>query len=180
MDIDIIIGIVLIAVFLVVQLCFFIPTLRLTSRLRLLFPLWPSSSLATGTGTDAITSTIEVLSGYYFSEEFKDEVLAPINRYIEKNKTVAEYSVIKEMSARVSESIEEQISTLAPLPVNVGLIGTLIGIVIGVVGWQYDGGLTDIGSLRESDKWCRCCHGNHSDRINPIHSCVRYNKIRHS
>ena len=124
----------------VFQLRFFMPTLSLIGRLKKIFPEKPFDSLAIGTGEDGITEIIEAIPDYDLSEEFKEECLKPINQYLEKNKVVAEYGVIKEMSVRLSNSMEEQISALSPLPVNVGLVGTLAGILVGVLG------LTDLST----------------------------------
>ena len=139
----IILSVVVIAICLIVQLLFFTQANGLISSWGNIFPKYPTDSLVLGTGEDGTTTTIETLPGYDVSEEFEEKVLSPINRYLEDNKVAAEYGVIKEKALRVSELMEEQIDTLSPLPVNVGLFGTLVGIVIGVVGLMLSGGVDD-------------------------------------
>ena len=67
-----------------------------------------------------------------------------INNYLRKNNNaVADYHLMKDIVDRNCEVKEEEIATLLPFPLYAGLVGTMLGIIIGVA--------TLAASLQEAD-----------------------------
>lgn len=72
------------------------------------------------------------------SESFQ-EVLKETNAYLCKNVgTSADFTIIQDICERKIESLETQISKTINAPLYYGLIGTFIGIIVGVVGVAFN------------------------------------------
>lgn len=70
------------------------------------------------------------------------EIITSINRYLEKNRNaVTDFNLIRDIIDRNCDAIEDEIQTQIPIPLYFGLIGTMLGILIGV------GALVATGSL---------------------------------
>ncbi len=62
-------------------------------------------------------------------------ILDTINKYLETNKSSAsDFHLIKDIVDRNCDSLEEEINTQTPMPLYLGLIGTMFGILIGISG----------------------------------------------
>lgn len=62
-----------------------------------------------------------------------DEIRLSINKYLEKNKgSAANFSIIKDIVERSIDKEENEISLMTPIPLYLGLMGTLLGIIIGL------------------------------------------------
>lgn len=61
------------------------------------------------------------------------KILNSINNYLYKNKgAVSDFMLIKDIVERNCDSKEEEIETQTPIPLYIGLMGTMIGIIIGI------------------------------------------------
>lgn len=79
------------------------------------------------------------------------EILASINNYLSVNKGAAsDFHLIKDVVERNCDSLEEEIATLTPIPLYLGLIGTMIGILVGVGFLIISGGLAVLISTNDS------------------------------
>lgn len=79
------------------------------------------------------------------------EILASINDYLSVNKGAAsDFHLIKDVVERNCDSLEEEIATLTPIPLYLGLIGTMIGILVGVGFLIISGGLAVLISTNDS------------------------------
>ena len=67
-----------------------------------------------------------------------------INSYLASNKGSVEYSIIKDITERHCGNIEQQIEAITPVPIYIGLCGTVLGIIIGVLFLIFGGGLQSI------------------------------------
>lgn len=74
---------------------------------------------------------------YLFSD-----MVESINKYLEKNHGVVDFTIIKSIVDRAVESEEEDVSANVSLPLYIGLMGTFLGIVIGLVKIAFFGGVT--------------------------------------
>ena len=62
-----------------------------------------------------------------------DKVLTSINTYLLRNKgSVSDFNLIKDVVERNTDAVDEEINTLLPIPLYLGLMGTMLGIVIGL------------------------------------------------
>ena len=69
------------------------------------------------------------------------EVIDTINNYLKKNKGgAADFHLIKDIVERHTDSIDEEINHKLPVPIYLGLMGTVFGIIVGLfsLNFQYD------------------------------------------
>jgi biopolymer transport protein ExbB/TolQ len=70
-------------------------------------------------------------------------VIVTINRYLIKNKGTVDFSIIKSIVERNIESQENSIASNISLPLYTGLMGTFIGVVLGLWKIAFSGGVID-------------------------------------
>ncbi len=87
---------------------------------------------------------IKVESNKY-SYEFVD-IVNNINKYLDRNKGAVDFSIMKNVVDRSVESQEEDATSNISLPLYVGLMGTFLGIIVGLVGIAF-GGVNDEGNI---------------------------------
>ena len=62
-----------------------------------------------------------------------DKVLESTNTYLIRNKgAVSDFNLIKDIVDRNSDAVDQEINTLMSIPLYLGLMGTMLGIVIGL------------------------------------------------
>jgi hypothetical protein len=62
-----------------------------------------------------------------------DKVLNSVNTYLIRNKgAVSDFNLIKDVVERNTDAVDEEINTLLPIPLYLGLMGTMLGIVLGL------------------------------------------------
>ena len=62
------------------------------------------------------------------------EIIASINGYLSNNKgSVIDFDLLKDAVDRHCDSLEEDISAQTPIPLYCGLVGTMLGVIIGLV-----------------------------------------------
>jgi hypothetical protein len=67
------------------------------------------------------------------SNQVLDKILSSVNTYLLRNKgAVSDFNLIKDVVERNTDAVDEEINALLPLPLYLGLMGTMIGIVIGL------------------------------------------------
>lgn len=83
-------------------------------------------------------------------EDVFSGILNSINKYLYKNKeTVADFNIMKDIVERSCDVEEEELHTLVPIPLYCGLVGTMAGILVGVMYLVLSGSLTSL--LTSSD-----------------------------
>lgn len=74
-----------------------------------------------------------------------------INMYLQKNKGAAsDFSLMKDVVERYCGADEEEISIMQPIPLYMGLMGTMVGIIVGISIIAFNGGidnLTNVSSM---------------------------------
>lgn len=61
------------------------------------------------------------------------EIVKTINNYLKKNKGgAADFHLIKDIVERHTDAIDEEINHKLPVPIYLGLMGTVIGIIVGL------------------------------------------------
>ena len=74
-----------------------------------------------------------------------DVIIASLNKYLINNKgAVSDFHLIKDIVDRNCDAKEEEIHTQIPVPLYLGLVGTMLGILIGVGFLVFGGGLNDL------------------------------------
>ena len=63
----------------------------------------------------------------------ENEIISSINGYLVRNKGgVSDFNLIKDITERTVGTIENEIEVMIPIPLYLGLAGTMIGIVVGL------------------------------------------------
>ncbi|MDR0559883.1 MAG: hypothetical protein LBG92_06905 [Prevotellaceae bacterium] len=71
-------------------------------------------------------------------------IVGSINDYLKNNKTVSDFHLMKDIVDRNCDAKEEEINTQIPVPLYLGLAGTMLGIIIGVVFLVFSGELNNL------------------------------------
>ena len=146
MDYVIIVGLVIVLV--CVQFKVFLNNCKLIKEVENLFPLSNTlfvlqNSLKDNALIDDIHETggnVESIKVFKIvsadldknSSEFR-KILDSINNYLHKNKgAVSDFMLIKDIVERNCDSKEEEITIQTPIPLYIGLMGTMLGIIIGI------------------------------------------------
>lgn len=96
------------------------------------------------TATAADTAKIEVSTIVLHQNEqsvLLKDIVKTINNYLKKNKGgAADFHLIKDIVERHTDSIDEEINHKLPVPIYLGLMGTVLGIIIGLfsLNFQFD------------------------------------------
>lgn len=92
------------------------------------------------------TSDIKGGESSYYSDDgtsakILTNILSSINNYLIRNKgAVADFNLIKDITDRNIDALEEEINTMLPVPLYIGLAGTMGGIIIGLLFMPEAGG----------------------------------------
>lgn len=66
------------------------------------------------------------------------DVIKTINNYLKKNKGgAADFHLIKDIVERHTDSLDEEINHKLPVPIYLGLMGTVLGIIIGLFSLRF-------------------------------------------
>jgi biopolymer transport protein ExbB/TolQ len=72
-----------------------------------------------------------------------DEICNALNMYLQKNKGAAsDFHLMKDVVERYCDAEEEEISVQQPIPLYLGLMGTMVGIIVGIGFIAVSGGLS--------------------------------------
>lgn len=172
MELHYIIVIPLIIGIFVLQLRIFISTLAKIKAYRTIFlpvrmykivqhPL-PQDTAGSGEDENAQPQEVETVAQLRVTGKNASPVLVEIfkslNKYLIKNKgAVSDFHLMKDVVERNCEVVEEEISVQQPIPLYLGLMGTMIGIIVGIGFVAVSGGI-------ESDSLV--------DHISALMSCV--------
>lgn len=140
---NIILSLVVLAVAICFQIVAFSRTQHLRHTLRQIFPDKPEEDLSTE--FDEWNTSVQIT---YANEKKKSsiftEIVEAINNYLRKNQGASDYSTLKDITDRQCDALESQIDTTSPVPIYIGLCGTLVGIVLGVGILGYGGGIDSL------------------------------------
>lgn len=78
-------------------------------------------------------------------------IIETINGYLLKNKGI-DFHLMKDIIDRNCDATEEEIQTQIPVPLYLGLVGTMAGILVGVSFLVFTGGLNDLLSSTSSSQ----------------------------
>lgn len=116
--------------------------------------------------------TYESEEDYLFSEEKGIEVsqldvassnpvmgsiVTALNNYLAKNKGAAsDFHLMKDVVERYCDAEEEEITTLQPIPLYLGLMGTMVGIIVGIGAIAISGGLAGDSLMNHISELMTC------------------------
>lgn len=159
--------IVIICVIIGFQLFSYVDTVKKIKRYKGIFPKSDSSYtlkelILREESAPVLSSEEDDLSLFYDGEEEGEtsvsqvhiddasptllEVEHSLNMYLQKNKGAAsDFHIMKDIVERYCDADEEEITTQQPIPLYLGLMGTMVGIIVGIVyiaatkGFSADG-----------------------------------------
>ena len=83
--------------------------------------------------------------------EVAKEIENSINTYLIKNKgAVSDFNLIKDIVERNCDAVESEIESVTPLPLYLGLVGTMLGIIVGLGAIGLTTGFGDIQQVVDS------------------------------
>ena len=139
--------IIIIAIIIVCQWVFYKKTFQKQSELKSIFPDNCSDSLE---AIELEDNNTQIESSFH--NPVFDGITNTINDYLRENKGAAsDFHLIKDVVDRHCDAVEEEISTLTPIPLYCGLIGTMLGILIGVGILVFTGGVEALLSTAETE-----------------------------
>jgi hypothetical protein len=86
-------------------------------------------------GNEEVPDYVNVLATINYSGQNKNmiELIDTLNEYLERNKgAVSDFNLIRDIVERKIELIDSQIQSRISVPLFIGLIGTMLGIIVGV------------------------------------------------
>ncbi|MBQ6083844.1 MAG: hypothetical protein IJK92_05780 [Bacteroidales bacterium] len=91
----------------------------------------------------SISKNVEGINPNHNNPTFQN-IINSINTYMENNKSVNDYHLMKDIVDRNCDSKEDEINTQTPIPLYLGLVGTMAGILVGILFLWLSGGLADL------------------------------------
>ena len=88
------------------------------------------------------------------------KVVDTINSYLLRNKgTVSDFNLIKDIVERNCDAVDEEINQQLPVPIYLGLMGTVLGIILGLwsINFDPDNFMVSVTDLIGSVKWAMGC-----------------------
>lgn len=136
--------IIFVAAIIVLQIFLFFKTGRLISKLKKVL----SGDFSTGV---TVAEDVTVIK---YKVENKDKISEnienSINTYLKKNKgAVSDFNLIKDIVERNCDTLEAEIASQTPLPLYLGLMGTVAGIILGLFTITVSGGFSNIEKVIE-------------------------------
>lgn len=136
--------IIFVIAIILLQIVLFAKTGRLISNLKKVL----SGDFSTG------TTVAEDVTVIRYKTDDKDKVSenieTSINTYLRKNKgAVSDFNLIKDIVERNCDTLEAEITSQTPLPLYLGLMGTVAGIILGLFTITLSGGFSNIENVIE-------------------------------
>lgn len=136
--------IIFIIAIILLQVVLFVKTGRLISYLKKVL----SGDFSTS------TTVAEDVTVICYKADDKDKVSenieTSINTYLRKNKgAVSDFNLIKDIVERNCDTLEAEIISQTPLPLYLGLMGTVAGIILGLFTITLSGGFSNIEKVIE-------------------------------
>ena len=88
------------------------------------------------------------------------KVIDSINSYLLRNKgAISDFNLIKDIVERNCDAVDEEINQQIPVPIYLGLMGTVLGIIIGLWSIDFDPNnfMASVTDLISSVKWAMGC-----------------------
>ncbi|MDD6254289.1 MAG: MotA/TolQ/ExbB proton channel family protein [Bacteroidales bacterium] len=121
----------------------FVKTQKTRKKLKNIFPKSFANSVAAERDEEENTVCIKLLKSGSESKIFV-KIVESINYYLRKNKGATDYAILKDITDRNCDSLEDEIDSTASVPIYIGLCGTVLGIVFGVAILAFGGGLDQL------------------------------------
>lgn len=136
-----IIEIGIVGIILFFQVRFFLTNKKKRNILASIFPENIENHFKTGQDEEGVA---QIAIEDYDNNVLNDEIVEPINAYLRKNKGATDYHIIKDLTDRSCDKIQEEVDLYNPIPLYLGLCGTMLGIIVGIFFLWLGGGLDSL------------------------------------
>ena len=140
---NIFISLIILGVAVVFQWISFVRTQSSRRKLRNIFPKSFADSVIAERNEEENTVWIKLLKSDSESKIFV-KIVESINYYLLKNRGATDYAILKDITDRNCDSLEDEIDSTTAVPIYIGLCGTVLGIVFGVAILAFGGGLDQL------------------------------------
>lgn len=136
--------IIFVLVIILLQIILFVKTSILISKLKKVL------SGNTSIGPTAVGNVTVISCNATDKDDVSANIEKSINTYLRKNKgAVSDFNLIKDIVERNCDTLEAEISSQTPIPLYLGLMGTVAGIILGLFTITLSGGFSQIESVIE-------------------------------
>ena len=156
MELHYILVVLVILAIIVAQIYIFKNTKKKITTYKSIFPNNTSSysiverEIQTNNGNDDEDGYVEDIDAVSVSQlnistdnETLKEIKNALNMYLQKNKGAAsDFYLMKDVVERYCDAEEEEINVQQPIPLYLGLMGTMVGIIVGIGFIAVSGGLS--------------------------------------
>lgn len=123
------VGVVIIVVCSILQFRFLKSTKKALNIFKDIFP----ESKHLDVDINEYSQQVKGIKTEYKNPVFKT-IIVSLNEYLENNQgAVVDFNLMKDIIERNSDAVEEEIDSQISLPINIGLMGTMAGIIYGVI-----------------------------------------------
>ncbi len=140
---NILISLIILGVAVCFQWASFVKTQNARKKLKNIFPKSFADSVAAERDEEENTVCIKLFKSNSESKIFV-KIVESINYYLLKNRGATDYAILKDITDRNCDSLEDEIDSTAAVPIYIGLCGTVLGIVFGVAILAFGGGLDQL------------------------------------
>jgi biopolymer transport protein ExbB/TolQ len=126
-----------------IQFAYFFITIAKTRGLKRLFPRHELSKENVKTIAVENAEEVEIISIEEVNRPEFQEIVDSINRYLINNKGVADFEIMKSNVERSVDRFHEAIVSQINVPMYIGLMGTFVGVVVGLFNIGFRGGVSE-------------------------------------
>ncbi len=113
-------------------------------KVRNLEGLYPESGLEVMETASPSGTPMKVLAIFKTYPAGFKTILRSTNLYLQKNHgSAADFNILRDISERESDAIQSEIESGIALPLYVGLMGTFLGVIIGLLHLSFGGSIDD-------------------------------------
>ena len=132
---------IIVAVIVILQFYYFGANVRKRKQLKSIFPDDIDTHFSAEQNEEGVTQiAIENID----NELLTDEIIDPINSYLDKNKGATDYHIIKDLTDRACDKVQDEVDSYNPVPLYLGLCGPMLGIIMGIFFLWLSGGLDSL------------------------------------
>lgn len=89
--------------------------------------------------------------------DIMEKIVAALNMYLQRNRGAAsDFHLMKDVVERYCDAEVEEITSRQPIPLYLGLMGTMIGIVVGIGSFAWSGGFVGNAIMARIPELMRC------------------------
>lgn len=133
--------ILIVVIIIFFQVRYFIINGRKRKMLSFIFPKDSKEHFETDRNEEGVA---QIIVKEYENDVLDEEIVKPVNSYLKENKGATDYHIIKDLVDRSCDKVQEEVDSYNPIPLYLGLCGTMLGIIVGIIFLCLGGGLDSL------------------------------------